>query len=209
MQTGRRSEQEEFLINELANLAGVTVRTIRYYTDEGLLPQPETRGKYAYYNRGHLHRLELIRRMKETYLPLREIRDVIQRMSDKEVQQQLRATSEDAPSSQKSYQVSESKTSALDYIARVRGRQSDLRTPEKDDEAILPSRLPAAQPPGMPVGKIIILEDDPPEEHWRRIEIAAGVELHLREPVDPSMAAAIEHFIREIKQNIRKRKQGE
>ena len=75
-------EEEKFLIHELAEKAGVTVRTIRYYTNEGLLPQPEASGKYAYYSAAHLNRLELIRRMKDAYLPLREIRQTLVRLSD-------------------------------------------------------------------------------------------------------------------------------
>jgi DNA-binding transcriptional MerR regulator len=87
-------DQEEYLINELAQRAGVTVRTIRYYTDQGLLPTPDTRGKYATYNRGHLLRLELIRQMKEAYLPLREIREIIQTLSDEEMRQRLKRANE-------------------------------------------------------------------------------------------------------------------
>lgn len=63
-----------FLIAELAKLAGTTVRTIRYYTDKGLLHQPQLQGKYAYYTRQHLDRLKLIRRMNDACLPLREMR---------------------------------------------------------------------------------------------------------------------------------------
>ncbi len=69
--------EKKFLINELAKRAKTTVRTIRYYTSEGLLPQPETDGKYAYYDENHLRRLELILRLKEAFLPLKEIRQIM------------------------------------------------------------------------------------------------------------------------------------
>jgi DNA-binding transcriptional MerR regulator len=205
METEERKGDEEYLINELATQAGVTVRTIRYYTDEGLLPQPETRGKYAYYPRGHLLRLELIRRMKDAYLPLREIRDAIRMMSDAEVQRRLQETDASALEPQKPRAVSEGKSSALDYITRVRSRQSELRKSPQERGDILPALPPVAQPPGMPVGKIVILDDSQPGERWRRIEIAPGVELHLREPVDPAVQAAIEHFIKDIQQSLRRR----
>ena len=51
-------------IQELAERARVTTRTIRYYTEQGLLPAPE-RGRPARYTEEHLQRLELIRRLKE------------------------------------------------------------------------------------------------------------------------------------------------
>ena len=56
---------EELLIHELAARAGISVRTIRYYIEEGLLPQPSYQGKYSYYTLNYLDRLELIRRLKE------------------------------------------------------------------------------------------------------------------------------------------------
>jgi DNA-binding transcriptional MerR regulator len=207
METQEDRAREEYLINELANLAQVTVRTIRYYTDEGLLPQPETRGKYACYNRSHLLRLELIRHMKEAYLPLREIRQAIQTMSDDEVQQQVQAAGKKSIQLAPARQVAEAKSDALDYIARVRSRQADLRSPDKDSEMILPDRQHPNQPPPK-MGKIIVLEDDLPGETWRRIEIAPGVELNLREPVDPAVQTIIENFIKDIKHNIRKTKRG-
>jgi len=203
VETEPRKSEEEYLINELAAQAGVTVRTIRYYTDEGLLPPPETRGKYACYNRSHLLRLELIRRMKEAYLPLREIRQVIIRLSDEEVSRRLREFEQDQ--AQKPTQVAETKRDALDYIARVRGQQAHLRAPERDSGGFLPTLPPAVQPPGMPVGKIIILDDDLPGMPWRRIQIADGIELNLREPLDPAVQAAIERFIKEVRQSQRKR----
>ncbi len=73
---------ENLLIHELAERAKTTVRTIRYYTDEGLLPQPVMQGKYAYYTPNHIQRLELIQRLKNSYLPLKEIRQIMLSLSD-------------------------------------------------------------------------------------------------------------------------------
>ena len=51
----------DYQINELAKRAGVSVRTIRFYIDEGLLPAPTNRGRYSTYTDEYLDRLELIR----------------------------------------------------------------------------------------------------------------------------------------------------
>ena len=48
------SEEATYTIGELAERAGVTPRTIRYYTAEGLLPRPDTRGQYARYRADQL-----------------------------------------------------------------------------------------------------------------------------------------------------------
>jgi DNA-binding transcriptional MerR regulator len=206
MESGKKTGEQEYLIGELAALADVTVRTIRYYTDEGLLPQAETRGKYAYYNRRHLLRLELIQKMKEAYLPLREIRQAIEGMSDEEVERQLRSVSTESMQPPKNLQVSEAKSSALDYIARVRSRQDDLRSTDKSSEITLPARPQANQPPKM--GKIVILDDGLPGETWRRIEIAPGIELHLREPVESDVQADLESMIKDIQVAVTKRRGG-
>ena len=57
--------QVEYWISELADKTGVSNRTIRYYVEEGLLPQPEVRGKYAIFTDDYLHRLELIKALKD------------------------------------------------------------------------------------------------------------------------------------------------
>ncbi|MGB3302826.1 MerR family transcriptional regulator [Gordonia sp. (in: high G+C Gram-positive bacteria)] len=55
----------EFRINELAQVSGVSVRNIRVYQDRGLLPPPTIRGRTGWYSDEHLVRLNLISRMLE------------------------------------------------------------------------------------------------------------------------------------------------
>lgn len=61
----------------LADRAGVSVRTVRYYIQQGLLPKPEARGPGAHYTEEHLDRLLLIKRLQREHLPLAEIRRVL------------------------------------------------------------------------------------------------------------------------------------
>lgn len=67
--------------DEVAERTGVTVRTIRYYQSEGLLPAPVRHGREVRYNEEHLARLELITRLQERGLRLSAIADVV-RQSD-------------------------------------------------------------------------------------------------------------------------------
>ncbi|RAY14565.1 MerR family transcriptional regulator [Actinomadura craniellae] len=50
----------EYRIDELAQVAGTTVRNIRAYQDRGLLPPPRLAGRVGYYDDSHLARLRLI-----------------------------------------------------------------------------------------------------------------------------------------------------
>ncbi|MGW6504564.1 MerR family transcriptional regulator [Nonomuraea angiospora] len=59
------------LSGELAELAGVTVRTLRHYHQIGLLPEPpRSAGGYRHYDVGHLVRLLRITRMTALGVPL-------------------------------------------------------------------------------------------------------------------------------------------
>ncbi|WP_280399831.1 MerR family transcriptional regulator [Nocardia carnea] len=51
---------QEYRVTELAEAAGIAVRTVRYYQDRGLLDAPRRQGRHALYNQGHLERLRLI-----------------------------------------------------------------------------------------------------------------------------------------------------
>jgi DNA-binding transcriptional MerR regulator len=167
-------EKEKYLINELAKMAGVTVRTIRYYTDEGLLPQPIIHGKYAYYNDDHLRRLELIRQMKDAFLPLREIRQTLKALSEDEVVQKLKNQNTGIVQQQvvqPAASATEPGKSARDYIERIMERQSGFRTLAQTVPP-LPSSSTRSKAPA---------QSSLTDENWRRIELAPGIELHIRE----------------------------
>ncbi len=68
-------------IGEVAELAGTTPRTIRYYEELGLLPAPADHraGRHRTYTRGDADRLRELLRLKELLgLTLDELRDVME-----------------------------------------------------------------------------------------------------------------------------------
>ncbi len=85
---------DPYSLNDLARLADVTPRTIRYYVAQGLLPSPEAAGPATRYGEGHLARLRLIKRMQREHLPLSEIRGRIERLGDEDVRLLLDAQGE-------------------------------------------------------------------------------------------------------------------
>jgi DNA-binding transcriptional MerR regulator len=77
--------RELLRIGELAERAGVTVATIKYYIREGLLPPPsvKTGRTMGYYDLAYLDRLRLVRRLREEhYLPVRVIRTILAERGD-------------------------------------------------------------------------------------------------------------------------------
>lgn len=70
----------EFTVDELAARTGMTVRTVRFYASEGLLPPPVRRGRIALYDARHRMRLELIRTLQEHGYTLAAIERVLARV---------------------------------------------------------------------------------------------------------------------------------
>jgi DNA-binding transcriptional MerR regulator len=73
-------------IGELADRAGVSIATIKFYIREGLLPPPpvKTGRTMGYYDEAYLERLLLIRKLREEhFLPLRAIRLLLEERGDR------------------------------------------------------------------------------------------------------------------------------
>jgi DNA-binding transcriptional MerR regulator len=68
------TEQGLYNIDELADLGGVSRRTVRYYVQEGLIPPPLGVGRGRHYGRSHLDRLLEVKARQEAGLSLEQIR---------------------------------------------------------------------------------------------------------------------------------------
>lgn len=75
-----RTADEELTIDELAARAGVTVRTVRFYSSRGLLPPPKLRGRLGLYGGDHLARLDLIRELQALGFTLSAIERHLERL---------------------------------------------------------------------------------------------------------------------------------
>lgn len=201
----RDSSERELRLSlaELTERAAVTVRTVRYYIAEGLLPPPVTAGRQSAYTEGHLDRLRLIARLKDAYLPLREIRRRLAGLDDDGVRALL---DQDEPDSQ----ARPREDSARDYLDRVLAarsqgepsrslrpqppaRQPGLRerspglelyaamdyAPSRPTPGPLTIGAAAPLPPG-PATSNREREDAAPDA-WRRVRLTDDAELLIRE----------------------------
>jgi DNA-binding transcriptional MerR regulator len=66
-------------VAELAELGGVSRRTVRYYVQEGLIPPPLGVGRGRHYDRRHLERLLLVKALQEQGLSLEDVRQAARR----------------------------------------------------------------------------------------------------------------------------------
>lgn len=81
-------------IGEVARDTGLTIKAIRYYEAEGLLPKVRrTPSGYRIFSQEEIHWLSLLRQARELGLPLGELRPLAQRLTDTtcgDVQRHLR-----------------------------------------------------------------------------------------------------------------------
>ena len=131
--------ENEYSLQDLADLAGVSPRTVRYYVAQGLLPSPGQTGPGARYTGGHLARLRLIRRLQREHLPLAEIRNRLAQLDDETIAGLLEA---DAPAPPDS--------SALDYVRAVLGGQPQMSHSPADPAGPAPAASQAIFPVPVP-----------------------------------------------------------
>jgi DNA-binding transcriptional MerR regulator len=170
-------------IEELAARVGVPVRTVRFYTTEGLRPGPGARGRGASYERDHLLRLRLIRRLSARRVPIAEIRETLTRLSTPDVAALLEEEERKAEELQRTPPA----TSPRAYVAALlKHSRTDAGGPGVSRFAA-PSAPPPPGPapprrptPGAPAPDAPDGPETGSELSWRRMELAPGVELHVR-----------------------------
>ena len=100
----------EHTITQLSALSGLSVRTIRYYLAQGLIPSAGKEGPSSRYPQATLARLRLIARLRDAHLPLAEIRKKLLTLSDEEVLALAGTQPEPEPAG-----------TALDYVRSILG----------------------------------------------------------------------------------------
>lgn len=171
------SDESGLTIEELAERFGVSVRAIRFYITQGLLPGPGTRGKAASYGEEHVVRLGLIRQLIERHMPLAKIQALIEGLSLDEVK--ALQIAEDGLSAQ--LVEAERRESPQDYVAALlndarRARGLPFR-PASLDTSHKALKQTQAQSPAEPASK-----ESPPagaSETWYRYTLAPGMELQV------------------------------
>jgi len=183
--------ENEYTLQDLADLTGVTTRTIRFYVAQGLLPSPGRVGPGVTYGPGHLARLRLIRQLQREHLPLAEIRSRLESLDDAAV-----VAIVEAPGTPPTL------GSAAEYIRGVlaKSRVSDMRAAYP---LAAPARLMAApmlREPSEPSPHAA--SAPPPAEspapdrsQWDRVVLVPDVELHVRRPLPRHLNKRVERLI--------------
>lgn len=190
------NDAPRYSLTELADLAGVTPRTVRYYMSQGLLPSSGSSGPGAKYDDAHLARLRLVRRLQREHLPLAEIRQRLAGLDDAAI-----ASLTDQPT-----ELTDPQDSALDYIRRVLGPPpaSLMRWPgigERPAASYALAAEPTRPQPIAPSRAPVTLGVEPApgrsfeRSQWERIPLAPDIELHVRRPLPRPLSKQVDRLV--------------
>ena len=187
---------ENLNIEDLEKHSGLSKRTLRYYMAKGLLPGPDTLGKYASYSQEHLDRLDLVLYLKKVMnMALDEIAELLNRMTHQEVLDYLesqKGSLEKIKSLKPETETPPQKSSALDYIKSLEEAHTTHQEITEDNFEYFNNQQ-----------SFILRNENAPfpqqqvyrEERWRRTVLADGVELHTRETRDKRTLNKIKRLI--------------
>ena len=163
-----------YSLAELAKLADITPRTIRFYIVQGLLPSPDQQGPNTRYSDEHLARLLAIKKLQAAHLPLAEIRQHLRGVPEEHLTA-LAAPNASAPSP----------GSAADYIREVLNP-----SPKVPRHVAYEAPQPAASQPAPS-------QSEPPtsRSQWERIPLDPDIELHIRRPLTRQSNKRVERLI--------------
>lgn len=182
---GMRHHDGPYTIEELAALTGLSVRTVRYYIAENLLPGPGSRGKGAIYTEEHLLRLRLIRLLTERRTPLAEIGEMMGRLGEDEISGLL--AEEESYTQTRAERADSPRAYISTLLEQARGLREQKRTFEPARFRAYPGHVePNALRSGSPVSHSSV---------WRRVQIAPGVELHIEERLESQNRALIDRLL--------------
>lgn len=170
-------------LSELANRAGVSPRTIRYYIQEGLLPSPETKGPGAHYGQEHVDRLQIIKRLQQQYLPLVEIRRLLKEAGDdlSALLAEFRAPAQRP-------------NSAKEYIRQAKGLREKGTRQHEHPLGDLGNHLAAREP------TVDWKIKHRKRSQWERIDLGPDVELHIRRPLSREQNRQIDRLLQAVKE---------
>ena len=194
-----------YWISELADMTGVSTRTIRYYIEEGLLPSPEIQGKYAVFDEEYVYRLKLIKFLKDAYLPLREIKLLLDQWDIGKIRDKLAEFEQDPAEAARNLGIvapstlpsSEIKESASEYLSQVMDRtQRSIRSRQQRS----PSRNQNVENQFARLQVEYLKMETPPEQDsWQRFRLGEGIELWVRQPVSPDLQRKLDSIMEQAR----------
>jgi DNA-binding transcriptional MerR regulator len=197
------SEEDSMTTAELAERAGTTKRTIRYYLAEGLLPPAGGTSARLEFQRDHEVRLRLIQHLQAAGIKLAAVKGILARYSLGEMEGLVEAFDRGEHPSvgdgtlppQPMVQSLREAPLSLVY-GTVREPQPPPPVPPGAERPLLDGDDDATGPAGFTVAEASFPSaPEAPGGLWHRIRLADEVEMLVRAPLDPHRKPLVEQVV--------------
>ena len=185
------SNNSKYSIKDLEEKTGIRVRTIRFYIKEQLVPPPNGTGGGASYDDTHLLPLQVIKVLHESQLKLNGIKEALAGMS----LEQMSALVAEAESGKRIWD----NASLRNWVHPETGYEAAV-PPRNFSFATIGSRKDG-QPMTGPTSNILsklTRQAVPVQETWMRMCPIDGVEIQVRDDVDPKTKALVMQLIQQM-----------
>ncbi len=201
-------DESELTLETLANISGLPIRTLRFYIQKGLLPGPDSRGKNASYSESHIERLALIKDLKDKFLPLQEIKALLDGMSDEDIHdmlvKQVKQSSKmelysmSAPTGR---ELDKDSLSALDYIKALDQTHEMIQSVHDSRSSSNQQTKTRQLNERVELFQNRLSNQVFKEESWRKYILTEGVELNVQANRDKDLKSKILQLI-EFSRNL-------
>jgi DNA-binding transcriptional MerR regulator len=196
---GIAGTQERYKVTDVP-----TLRTLRFYVAQGLLDKPLAHEKRtALYGYRHLLQVVVIKCLQANHIPIRKILEVLQGLSNEELEQLLELPTGGGPAEESAFTDSPSilahslpEAPGQKYYGSglaspllrgiLQSRFSSRAVSPNPPMAAMESKPRYAEPPAIP-------------NSWRRLEVEPGVEIHLRADYRFQRGSQLEVLLTRIK----------
>jgi len=195
----------ELTLEDLAQISGLPIRTLRYYIQEGLLPGPDTRGKYASYSQEHVDTLKLITHLKDLHMPLKDIQHLMETMNAEGIRQMIDLQEKQKglllqDANQSIQNIVKEPNSALEYIQNLTELHESVQNMTTNRQSPRRSTLNQQTRQGSSASRM-------KHETWQKVILTDGVELQLRAQLDAETQQKIDDLI-QYAQNLFRQVKG-
>jgi DNA-binding transcriptional MerR regulator len=208
-----------YSLKELCQVANVTERTVRFYIKEGLLPPPSGAKAFSRYSYEHVLRLQVIHLLKERFLPLKEIKKLLEGKTIPELESLAKQVSVMPVLNEDTAMLTQEKPTDMSTLTKPTPPFQPaisfnppnnpfsgfytVTSPVQQFNPVQKFGRPGYSQPGFLNPPPLFFEQpteyDTEPQKWERVNLAPGIELHVEGKLAEENRQEINDLIQEIK----------
>jgi DNA-binding transcriptional MerR regulator len=178
---------ETYSIQELSELTEIKERTIRHYIREGIVSSPT---KYATFGPKHLLELQVIKILHGRGIKLSGIKGALQDKTEEELRTILTGSETDS----RFWDVA-----SIKNIAQAEAPSDAAPSFSSFSFATIGTKKPAHAPQPSGILSMLSTTQASDSETWQRLRPIEGVEIHIRDDVDPKTKDLVMQLVKQLR----------